>query len=149
MTARRGWVRVGSGIVLVAVVAAVFLVGSPGDDEQDVPRQGASPPTATSPPPRPNPSSVTTEDFCSAFRAMAAAHAQHLAEDTEGSREELSVAAETVRRLEPGTVMPPGARQGLNDLVDGVLGVSAAAPDAAAADSLSTFLAVSCPAGGG
>jgi hypothetical protein len=78
---------------------------------------------------------------------MAAAHANHLANDTDSSLAEVTAAATTVRNLAPGTTMPPAARRGLEELVDGVLGEATAAPDQASADALSGFLEVSCPAG--
>lgn len=146
MTAPHGLVRIGSGLVVVAVVVAVFLIGRPGDDE-DGTGPSAVPPSPSAPTPTAIPSAVRTEDFCTAFRTMAAAHANHLANDTEQSLLEVSAAASNLLRLEPGTVMPPGARQGLRELVDGVLGESTTAPDEAAADALTGFLEVSCPAG--
>lgn len=146
MRATAAYVRIGTGIVALGVVVVVFLVGGPGgDDEAPAPE-----PTPTSTPtstPTAASSSVSTDDFCSAFTAMAAAHANHLANDTDASLVEVTAAATTVRELAPATAMPPAARLGLAELVDGVLGESSEAPDQASADALSAFLEVSCPAG--
>lgn len=143
MRATPAYVRIGTGIVVLAVVAVVFLLGAPGgDDEAPAPESTPrSSPTAA-------PSSVSTEDFCAAFSAMAAAHANHLANDTDASLAEVTAAATIVRNLAPGTAMPPAALQGLEEMVEGVLGEATAPPDQAAADALSGFLEVSCPAGG-
>jgi hypothetical protein len=136
--------RIGTGAVVLAVIVLVVLIGGPEGPED--PSTPASEPTSSSAPTA-KPSPVSTEDFCAAFTAMAAAHANHLANDTEDTLLEVTAAAETVRRLAPGTVMPPEARQGLEDLVDGVVEEATAAPDQLAADALSDFLEVSCPAG--
>jgi hypothetical protein len=137
------YVRIGTGIVALAVVVVVFLVGAPGNDDE---------PPAPESTPRSSrtaaPGSVSTDDFCAAFSAMAAAHANHLANDTDASLAEVTAAATTVRNLAPGTAMPPAALQGLEEMVDGVLGDATAPPDQASADALSGFLEVSCPAGG-
>jgi hypothetical protein len=136
------YVRIGTGIVVLAVIAVVLLLRVPGDEPDDPAPEATPRATPTAPP-----SSVSAEEFCAAFTVMAAAHSNHLANDTELSGAELAAAAENLLRLEPGTVMPPAARQGLKELVAGVLGESTAAPDQAAADALSGFLEVSCPAG--
>lgn len=137
------YLRIGTSIVVLAVIAVVLLLGVPGD-EPDEPAPDTAPPST----PTAAPSSVSTEDFCAAFSAMAAAHSNHLANDTEVSLAEVTAAAARLRLLAPGTAMPTPARQGLEDLVDGVLGESTAAPDQTAADSLTAFLETSCPAGG-
>jgi hypothetical protein len=136
------YVRIGTGIVVLAVVVVVFLVRGPGnDDEARAPEPTPqSSPTAA-------PGSVSTDDFCAAFSAMAAAHANHLANDTETSLAEVTAAATTVRNLAPGTAMPPAALRGLEEMVAGVLGEATAPPDQGSADALSGFLEVSCPAG--
>lgn len=144
MSVARAYVRIGTGAVVLAVIVVVVLVGGPeGPDDQAPPAPGpthSNAPTAT-------PSSVSAEDFCAAFTAMAAAHSNHLANNTEDSLLEVTAAAEAVRRLAAGTVMPPKALEGLQELVDGVLEESTTAPDAQASDALSAFLEVSCPAG--
>jgi hypothetical protein len=140
--ATQSYVRVGTGIVVLAVVVVVFLVGAPGNDDE-----APAPEPAPESSPTSAPSSVSTDDFCSAFSAMAAAHANHLANDTDSSLAEVTAAATTVRNLAPGTAMPPAARRGLEELVDGVLGEATAAPDQASADAISGFLEVSCPGG--
>ena len=126
----------------LAVVVVVFLVGAPGnDDEPPAPESTPGSSAAAAP------GSVSTDDFCAAFSAMAAAHANHLANDTDASLAEVTAAATTVRNLAPGTAMPPAALQGLEEMVDGVLGEATAPPDQGSADALSGFLEVSCPAG--
>lgn len=143
MRATPAYLRIGTGIVVLAVITVVLLLGVPGGE----PDSPATDPTSRSTPTA-TPSSVSTEDFCAAFVTMAAAHANHVANDTSASLAEVSAAAERVRLLAPGTAMSPPARQGLAELVDGVLGESSTPPDQPAADALTAFLEVSCPAAG-
>ena len=144
MSVSRAYLRIGTGAIVLAVIVVVVLVGGPdGPDDQSTPPPEptrSSTPTAT-------PSPVTADDFCAAFTAMAAAHSNHLANDTEDTLLEVTAAAEAVRRLGAATVMPPQALQGLEELVDGVLGEATAAPDIPSADAFTAFLEVSCPAG--
>jgi hypothetical protein len=137
------YVRIGTGIVVLAVVVVVFLVGAPGGDDDEAPAPESTPQSSTTV----APGSVSTDDFCVAFSAMAAAHANHLANDTDASLAEVTAAATTVRNLAPGTAMPPAALRGLEEMVAGVLGEATTPPDQPSADALSDFLEVSCPAG--
>lgn len=136
--------RIGTGILVLAVIVVVVLIGGPdGPDDQSTPANEPTP--SSTPSTRQSP--VTTDDFCAAFTAMAAAHSNHLANDTADTLLEVTAAAETVRRLGAATVMPPQALQGLEYLVAGVLEESTGTPDARATDAFSAFLEVSCPAG--
>ena len=145
MSINRAHLRIGTGATVLAVIVVVVLVGGPdGPDDRSTPPPE---PTRSSTPSAP-PSPVTADDFCAAFTAMAAAHSNHLANDTADTLLEATAAAEAVRRLGAATVMPPRALQGLEELVDGVLGEATAAPDTQASDAFTAFLEVSCPAGG-
>jgi hypothetical protein len=126
-------------IAFVAIVVAGLLLRDPAPS--DPPDGAPDPPASASPIP------VSTEDFCAAFEAMAAAHSNHLANDTPESLAEVTAAAQTVLDLAPGTAMPPPARDGLIWLVDGVVGNEAAPADAESSDAWSGYLEVACRPG--
>lgn len=139
------YARVITGIAVLAVILAVLLIGDLGGD--DTPDTGTEPsPTLT--PTSPPPTSVSAEDFCVAFNAMAAAQANHVANDTDASLAELRARTEELMWLAQGTPMGPMARQGLQEMVDGAVGDATAPPDQEAADALSGYLEVSCRPGG-
>jgi hypothetical protein len=140
------YARVITGLAVLAVILAVLLLGDlSGDDARDTATEPTPTATPTSPPP---PTSVSAEDFCAAFNVMAAAQANHLANDTEASLVELRAATTQLMWLAQAAPMGPQARQGLQEMVDGVLGESTEPPDQAAADALSAYLEVACRPGG-
>jgi hypothetical protein len=148
VTTPEHWRRIAVAIAGVAVVALVLLLQGPdGGSERD----SGTPPGDSSPSPTPSPTaapgSVSAEEFCAAFQAMAAAHANHLANDTEESGLEVAATAARVLELGAGTRMSAPARAGLAAQVDGVLGTGTAAPDPVATNAFSGYLAESCPAG--
>ena len=135
--------RVTTAAAVLAIVVVALVLREPADRDGD----SSAPPPSTAPTTG-APSEVPIDQFCAAFEVMAAAHSNHLANDTTASLAEVTEAGEAVLALAPGTPMPPAARAGLTPFVDGVIGRPADPAPAGSADAFSGFLEAACPLGG-
>lgn len=134
--------RVTTVVACVAIVLVALLLRDPADPDDGTVTTLASPPPASAPP-----SEVPRERFCEAFEAMAAAHANHLANNTADSLAEVTAAGKAVLDLAPGSPMPPPAREGLEHFVAGVLGSEAEPVTEASTNAFSSFIEIACRPG--
>jgi hypothetical protein len=134
--------RVTTVVAVLAVVAVALVLRDPAGSEGEPAGDDLASPSPSAPP-----SEVPTDEFCAAFAAMAAAHNNHLANDTPESLAEVTTAGQTVLDLAPGTTMPPLARSGLEYFVLGVMERQAEPVSEEESAAFTSFLELACRPG--
>lgn len=121
-------------LAVAAVVAAVLVTGDLGG--QDATDPGAAAPSTTS-----TGSTVSDEEFCAGFEALATARQLLLDAPSPAAVRALQDAARSTGELAAGTEMPPAAKDGVDYVVAAFLGLDedATAEDLVESDEAATL----------
>ena len=114
-------------IVLAAVIAAVAFARNAGEPGGNDPSGAAAASPSASPTP-----TVSPEEFCDAFKALATTRGEMLSSESGTTAVDVKAAAQETADLADGTAMPASARAGLEFVTGSLLAIS----DDATADEL-------------